>query len=261
MRIINDQPVASASEPIANKSSKQVAHEFEGLLLNELFKIMRQSVPNSSMFGGFSQDVFNSMLDEQLAQNAAMGGGLGLSAMIASQLDNPSSISLQSNPPNPLTRGRWVKPVDIDVFKPNAAQKFGALRSGDRPEACGEGHCGLDLSPGAGTPVRSVAAGIIKAIGRNPDSNGGLTIEIEHAGGDLVTRYLHLADIRPDLTTGTEVAPGEQIGSVGDTGRTSHGAHLHFEIQQCNQDGTKTPINPEPYVNIWPRAIQRLTKP
>jgi len=228
-----------------------VAREFESLLVNEVFKAMRQTVPESPLFGGgFSNDVFTSMLDEQLARQAAEGGsGFGLAETMAQQMGGgtaPSSpLSVQTA--LALNDGTWVRPVDEDSLRTSRAQRFGAARPGHV-------HQGLDLDPGEGTPVRVAGDGVVRAVSRNPDTSGGLTVEVAHRGGAIVTRYLHLADIRADLTPGSHLSAGEEIGTVGDTGTASRGAHLHFEIEEHLPSGAKKPLDPEGWVKGWPQA-------
>jgi hypothetical protein len=55
---------------------------------------------------------------------------------------------------------------------------------------------------------------------------------------------MHLkANSVPDLKVGDRVNPGDLIGTLGNTGRSS-GPHLHWQID----DGPNTPINPAPYL-------------
>jgi len=57
-----------------------MAHELEGVFLNQLFKAMRASVPQDGLIeANPGQELFTSLLDERLASQAAerMKGGLG----------------------------------------------------------------------------------------------------------------------------------------------------------------------------------------
>jgi len=54
----------------------------------------------------------------------------------------------------------------------------------------------------------------------------GSMIAIAH--GPFITLYGHLSQI--NVSCGQDVAPGQQIGGVGNTGNSS-GPHLHFEIR------------------------------
>jgi murein DD-endopeptidase MepM/ murein hydrolase activator NlpD len=55
----------------------------------------------------------------------------------------------------------------------------------------------------------------------------GLMVEIDHGNG-LASRYAHLSAI--DVREGQQIAPGEMVGRVGSTGRST-GPHLHFEVR------------------------------
>lgn len=87
-------------------------------------------------------------------------------------------------------------------------------------------HRGLDISARRGTPVYAPADGVVVFTGRN----GGLgkTIRISHGFG-FTTMYGHLHEITAEL--GDEIRRGEQIGTVGNTGRST-GSHLHYEVHE-----------------------------
>ena len=84
-------------------------------------------------------------------------------------------------------------------------------------------HTGVDIRAVQGTPVLAAAAGVVCFVGGW--ANYGKVVEIDHGNG-LVTRYAHLNS--HGVEKGDMVESGEQIGTVGRTGRAT-GAHLHFE--------------------------------
>ncbi len=85
-------------------------------------------------------------------------------------------------------------------------------------------HYGIDLAASPGRVVSSAARGFVIQAGWA--SGYGLMVEVRH-GGDLTTRYSHLSRVL--CAPGDEVEPGQVIGLVGATGKTT-GPHLHFEV-------------------------------
>jgi len=87
-------------------------------------------------------------------------------------------------------------------------------------------HRGLDISARRGTPVLAPADGVVVFAGRN----GGLgkTLRISHGFG-FTTLYGHLNEFSVDL--GDEIRRGDQIGTVGNTGRST-ASHLHYEVHE-----------------------------
>jgi Rod binding domain-containing protein len=72
--------LAEAPRPDAHAQLRRMAHELEGVFLNQLFQAMRASVPqDESNEAAPGQGLFTSLLDERLASMAAerMTGGLG----------------------------------------------------------------------------------------------------------------------------------------------------------------------------------------
>lgn len=86
-------------------------------------------------------------------------------------------------------------------------------------------HAGVDFRGPSGGPVRATAAGRVLAAG--PNGGYGLAVDIDHGGG-IVTRYGHLSAVL--VAEGTEVKPGDVIGKIGTTGRST-GPHLHYEVR------------------------------
>jgi len=90
----------------------------------------------------------------------------------------------------------------------------------------GRPHDGLDLSAKIGTPILAAAEG--KIIFEKKFAGYGNLIVIKHAK-NFFTAYAHCH--KTNVTVGKTVKQGQQIGSVGRTGRAS-GPHLHFEIHK-----------------------------
>lgn len=85
-------------------------------------------------------------------------------------------------------------------------------------------HRGVDLAAARGTPIYAPAAGKVIRVG--PRGGYGNVVELDHGNG-VVTRYAHLHAYL--VKRGDTVAPGERIGVMGRTGRTT-GVHLHYEV-------------------------------
>ncbi|MCK9366141.1 MAG: M23 family metallopeptidase [Metallibacterium scheffleri] len=87
-----------------------------------------------------------------------------------------------------------------------------------------EFHTGLDIDASAGTPITSVARGIVSFAGvRNGYGN---VVEVDHGNGYL-TRYAHAEKLL--VHVGETVRTGQVLALVGSTGRST-GPHVHFEV-------------------------------
>ena len=89
-------------------------------------------------------------------------------------------------------------------------------------------HSGLDIAAPEGTPVESIAAGRVAAVGDY--FFNGQTVMVDHGQG-LISMYCHLSEI--DVALGEEVTPDSVVGKVGKTGRVT-GAHLHLSVSLNN---------------------------
>lgn len=89
-------------------------------------------------------------------------------------------------------------------------------------------HRGIDIPGEEGDPILASASGTVRAIIRN-DIELGNIIVLQHRFG-FTTGYSHLKDVF--VTEGQIVERGETIGSMGNEGTHSLGAHVHYEIRK-----------------------------
>ena len=128
-------------------------------------------------------------------------------------------------------RARADRPAPREV--PSGAVPFlwpvdgGVLTSSFGPRDASH-HDGIDISAPAGTPVRAARDG--RVLYNDALRGYGNLLILEHDGG-YATVYAHLRESRAD--PGDTVRQGEQIATVGETGKTS-GPNLHFEIRKDN---------------------------
>lgn len=109
-------------------------------------------------------------------------------------------------------------PVEKGEYRRSAT--FGATGSWSRY------HTGIDFAAATGTTVSAVTAGVV--VESTAGSWAGTHVVVEAEDGSH-TLYAHLS--AKSVQPGDEVAAGEEIGAVGETGR-SFGAHLHLEYYE-----------------------------
>jgi hypothetical protein len=88
-------------------------------------------------------------------------------------------------------------------------------------------HLGVDYAAPTGTPVVSVADGVVQSAGWV--GGYGKLVRVKHAGG-IVTYYAHLSRFAAGLRAGTRVDQNQVIGYVGSTGHST-GPHLDFRVE------------------------------
>jgi murein DD-endopeptidase MepM/ murein hydrolase activator NlpD len=116
----------------------------------------------------------------------------------------------------------WSGPFAMPVPGPIGGG-YGAGRSyNDAPVV--DFHHGTDITADAGVPVVASNSGRVAFAGAL-DVRGN-TVIIDHGIG-VYSGYHHLSEI--SVVEGQDVAKGDLVGTVGDTGLAS-GPHLHWEI-------------------------------
>jgi hypothetical protein len=131
--------------------------------------------------------------------------------------DNVAVIGAVKETSPPLFRGPFRMPG-----KGRRTSPFGSWRTlngGYRSR-----HLGLDIGARKGSPVRAVQHGKVTLV-HDGFLMGG-TVVLTHGAG-IASAYFHLSDIA--VKAGDVVKPGQALGKVGLTGRTT-GPHIHLGI-------------------------------
>jgi len=89
-------------------------------------------------------------------------------------------------------------------------------------------HLAVDYAAPTGTPVRAVADGVVKFVGRK--GGYGNTVTLRHRA-NYETIYSHLSRFGKGIRRGFKVTQGHVIGYVGSTG-ISTGPHLDYRVMK-----------------------------
>ncbi|WP_442638074.1 peptidoglycan DD-metalloendopeptidase family protein [Rossellomorea marisflavi] len=132
---------------------------------------------------------------------------------------------------------------DVLFLKPTDGRLTSPYGNRQNPTGAGiEFHTGIDLANANGTPVMATADGVVvQVVSSNAGYGNHFKVKHEIQGKTFYSLYAHLSVIGVQM--GEEVKQGEIIGLMGSTGRST-GPHLHFEIQDSNQQH----MNPESFI-------------
>ena len=122
-----------------------------------------------------------------------------------------------------LAEETWQLPIARGVYSLTA-------RFGECSGLWAYCHTGLDFAAPSGTPIQSVAAGVVTEAGWG-GAYGNRTVVTLKDGTELW--YCHQLDI--SVRPGDTVAAGQVIGRVGSTGNST-GPHLHLEVRPGGGD-------------------------
>lgn len=92
-------------------------------------------------------------------------------------------------------------------------------------------HAGLDMAATGGTPIHSIADGVVEYTGAGRDGRSSNLIVVRHNINGQIVRswYVHMYSNGVYVNTGQQVQAGQTIGAVGSNGNST-GPHLHLEI-------------------------------
>ncbi len=154
--------------------------------------------------------------------------------------DSTATPPAQPSPLSWAQRALLINPLRIYPVAGELTSGFGYRRDpfGRKHRSRRPHHNGLDYGAHRGTPVFSAGPGVVVRARRW--GQYGRIVVVDHRNG-YETRYAHLHRI--SVRKGDRVAAGDNIGSVGSTGRTT-GPHLHFELRL---DGRA--LDPRPYLS------------
>ena len=127
---------AHASSP---QATKLAAQQFEGLFLQMVLKSMRDATPHEGIMDSEQSRLYESLLDQQLAQVlSSKGGGTGLAAMIEKQLNrtniDPSALGDLPLAPPSLPIPLPAAPAGLPLDQRAAARPATAAETSSAPK-------------------------------------------------------------------------------------------------------------------------------
>jgi murein DD-endopeptidase MepM/ murein hydrolase activator NlpD len=251
-------PVAAPISAAARARVKQLAQEFESLLMGQMLKEMRKSMlsEDEDQEPGFGAANMTEMMDTALGEALSRAGGFGLADVMLRGLDRQFPVAAAQAAYAPVAQdsspaGLRVSPAALPVAAslpsaavvpasapapaPEAAQSVTAPRGrvssaygwrADPLNGHARFHKGTDIALAYGHEVQAAASGRVAFAGEQPGY--GMTVVIDHGAG-LETRYAHLSGY--SVRVGDAVGSGQVVARSGNSGRST-GAHLHFEVLQ-----------------------------
>lgn len=143
--------------------------------------------------------------------------------------------------------GNYIMPttgVVSSSFKDRKHPKTGKVRK----------HAGTDIANKRGTEIYAVNDGVVVAMGTAREL--GNYIYINHPDG-YQSRYLHLNSFHSLIKLRGEVTKGQLIGTMGMTGGTSTGDHLHFSIVKGHavENRSVTFIDPAEFYDMQAKSM------
>jgi murein DD-endopeptidase MepM/ murein hydrolase activator NlpD len=193
--------------------------------------LVKQLLQSSGAFKGTEgvagASLNSEMFMEVLADAVAKDGGFGLAKMLEKSMgpaqDAQNTQDTRAGKPPAPAGPPPLHPYMSPSGEPGVSSGFGPrLHPVDGTPSF---HTGLDLRAAEGAPILAARGGVVKSAG--PRGGYGNAIEVDHGDG-VTTLYAHAS--RVDVQPGDTIAPGDKVGEVGDTGKTT-GPHLHFEVR------------------------------
>lgn len=246
--------------PSRTDTLRQLAQQFESMLLTQMLRDMQSELGEGAMGSGFGGQLTDTIYGE-FASALTKSGGFGLASSLEGAL-------ARTTPGSPMTEaiegGDAVSPEVVRQFSPwlpeapvavpITADRISSAYGQRRDPITGHSrmHKGIDIPMAEGDEVRSLKGGVVIASG--DQGAYGQTIVIDHGDG-LTTRYAHLS--ARNVQIGETVDAGTTIGLAGRTGRAT-GAHLHLEV--LTDGAAIDPLGHEATRRLGAEVLERGTR-
>lgn len=205
-----------------NRKLRKACKEFESVFTYQLLQSMRRTVEKCDLFhGGNAENIYESLLDQELSKSLSGQGDRGLAELLYRQLssiDGGSSktdfapgVLRESETPRWPVQGRVSSNFGWRTDPIHGQKKF---------------HQGIDLAAAEGTTVRACMPG--RVILSDYREGYGNVVVVDHGNG-FTTLYAHNRE--NVVSDGDWVRGGEPLAHLGSTGRST-GPHLHFEVRR-----------------------------
>jgi len=98
----------------SQKEMEKVARDFESVFINKLFESMRKGIPKSGLLDSSAMDMYQSMMDQEMAKELSKQKGMGMGEMVYNDLNRMNKLLRGENFPTslakiPLTQNTGIK--------------------------------------------------------------------------------------------------------------------------------------------------------
>lgn len=223
---IENMPISAGEKEKAarNITIRKACNEFEAIFTNEILKSMRRTVEKSDLFhGGQAEEIYESMLDQELAKSMAGRGGNSLGELMYRQLKIPDSVELAGKGAGFPYRTAGTR-LPMRPLAGEVSSDFGWRKdpfTGNR-----RFHRGIDIPAEEGMEIKAVMSG--RVLLSEKQSGYGNVVVLDHGHG-FTSLYAHNRENR--VKPGDWIEQGQTVAEVGSTGRST-GPHLHLEIRR-----------------------------
>ena len=173
-----------------------------------------------------AQALMNELLQKEEHADELLKAAVAAEERIAKELDKKEKeLEELIRRANFTTGSEYVYPLPSNYTR--LSSRFGARKDPFTGETAN--HTGIDIPAPAMTPIKAVQGGVV--ITSTFDSASyGQYVAINHGNG-ITTLYAHMTKGSQTVKAGDVVEPGQVIGYVGTTGRST-GNHLHLEFRK-----------------------------
>jgi murein DD-endopeptidase MepM/ murein hydrolase activator NlpD len=216
------------TKPQADEDEKlrKACKEFESVFTYELLKSMRRTVEKCDLFhGGQGEEMYESLLDQELSKSMAGIGPRSLANILYLQLKKEGGAKVMEGSESMEGKEPQGPAAPLNAMQGGAVSSSFGWR---KDPFSGEDrfHYGVDFAASEGTPVRAPMQG--KVLSSEYRGGYGNLVVLDHGNG-LTTLYAHNRE--NTVKEGDWVQKGTPLARVGSTGRST-GPHLHFEVRK-----------------------------
>jgi Rod binding domain-containing protein len=128
-----------------SKAVRKTAEQFEAYFIQQMMKAMRDSIEKSDLVEGGSIDMYQDLMDKEIALSMAKRGGMGLADMLERQMNQTQALSTEDAlrarqpdnngaapalPLNPVRDPMSLKPSAIEAYR---LERNTGFKLGDQP--------------------------------------------------------------------------------------------------------------------------------
>ncbi len=225
---------------------QKACRDFEAVFTYQLLKSMRRTVDKCDLFhGGQGEEIYESMLDQELSKDLAGVGSSSLGNLLYQQL---RAGLPQAGDQGTAVDGASGQPPQWPLRGQEISSDFGWRK--DPLSGRAQFHRGIDLPAIAGTMVRACLSG--RVVRSEYQDGYGNLVEMDHGHG-FNTLYAHNQVNLVEV--GAWVERGGLLARVGASGRAT-GSHLHFEVRKQGRH-----LDPQSFLKSGPTTPVRESAP